>query len=184
MRSNWPQYCPVCYTQMKRTMDSKTGHTFNDCRRGDFNGDGKDDLLWRHLDGGTTIWTSTDSGFGQNTYVDFSMNPTWQLEASADFNGDGKADLLWRHDSGVVSTWFSNGDGFTKQYESQQVGADWNVVASGDFNGDGKADLVWEDSDSTFSIWTSTGDHFTANALVDSLMTENHHMVRSDDFLG
>ncbi|SFJ43112.1 Hemolysin-type calcium-binding repeat-containing protein [Caulobacter sp. UNC279MFTsu5.1] len=147
----------------------------------DFNGDGKDDLLWRHLDGGTTIWTSTDSGFDQNTYVDFSMNPTWQLEASADFNGDGKADLLWRHDSGVVSTWFSNGDGFTKQYESQQVDADWNVVASGDFNGDGKADIVWEDSESTFSIWTSTGDHFTPNALVDGLMTENHHMVRSDD---
>ena len=45
MRGNTPEYCPVCYTHMKQVNDSKTEHTFLNCYAGDFNGDGKDDVL-------------------------------------------------------------------------------------------------------------------------------------------
>ena len=45
MRGNSPPYCPVCYTQLKTLMHPFSGHSFLNCYAGDFNGDGKDDLL-------------------------------------------------------------------------------------------------------------------------------------------
>src|SRR5262249_3616935 len=45
MRSNTPEFCPVCYTALKRNADVKAGRSFLKCYTGDFSGDGKDDLL-------------------------------------------------------------------------------------------------------------------------------------------
>jgi hypothetical protein len=47
---------------------------------GDFDGDGKDDLVWRHTDGTTYLWTM--NGASVSGYLSVS-NPggTWQVVA-------------------------------------------------------------------------------------------------------
>ena len=77
---------------------------------GDFNGDGKTDILWRNsltgtvyenLMNGTTV---IGSGFlgGDNTL--------WSVVGTGDFNGDGKTDILWRNSqSGQVYENLMNG---------------------------------------------------------------------------
>jgi hypothetical protein len=45
MRGNSPPYCPVCYTRMKSNAEPFAEHTFLNVHAGDFNGDGKDDIL-------------------------------------------------------------------------------------------------------------------------------------------
>ena len=45
MKGNTPPYCPVCYSRLKSKMHPYTAHSFLKCYTGDFNGDGKDDLL-------------------------------------------------------------------------------------------------------------------------------------------
>lgn len=76
--------------------------------QGDFDGDGRDDLLWRNSTGAVTIWLMNGRqaiGGGLLGTVD----PTWQPLGTADYNGDGRADILWRSTSGEVGLWLMNG---------------------------------------------------------------------------
>lgn len=60
---------------------------------GDFNGDGKVDLIWTSANHDIYLWASTGSGF-QSTYID-SYPSGWQLIGAGDIDGDGLPDLLW-----------------------------------------------------------------------------------------
>ena len=61
---------------------------------GDFNGDGRSDILWRRdSDGQTVVWEMD----GSQKLLDVNLNaiPTaWQVQGVGDFNGDGKSDIL------------------------------------------------------------------------------------------
>jgi hypothetical protein len=80
---------------------------------GDFNSDGKTDILWRHaVSGQNVVWflegTSLTSGAFTNppALVDVS----WRMVATADYNNDGKVDIVWRHStSGQNALWFMDG---------------------------------------------------------------------------
>ena len=78
----------------------------------DFNGDGKEDILFRNDSGVFTEWQSTGAGFTQNVYVNGGVDNSWRLQGAFDFNDDGKADLLWRNDNGTLTIWQSTGNGF------------------------------------------------------------------------
>ena len=62
---------------------------------GDFNADGKADILWRNNSTGVfTEWQSTGNSFAQNVYMDGTVDTTWHINAIGDFNGDDKAEKL------------------------------------------------------------------------------------------
>jgi serralysin len=67
---------------------------------GDFNGDGKSDLLWQNSDGTPAIWemngTSVIGGGGPG-----NPGSAWHLIGTGDFNGDGKDDLVWQNSDGT-----------------------------------------------------------------------------------
>ena len=75
---------------------------------GDFNGDGKADMLWRDTSGNTAIWfmngatVSSTAGLG-------NIPTAWSVVGTGDFNGDGKSDILWRDTSGNTAMWLMNG---------------------------------------------------------------------------
>ena len=75
---------------------------------GDFNGDGKADILWRYTDGTLYQWqmngTSIIGGGGMGAVAN-----TWNIVNTGDFNGDGKADVLWRNIDGSLYQWQLNG---------------------------------------------------------------------------
>ena len=63
---------------------------------GDFNGDGKADILWRHTSGAVAIWFMNGSHIaGMGSLGNISAD--WVVERVGDFNGDSKADILWRN---------------------------------------------------------------------------------------
>ena len=65
-------------------------------RVGDFNGDGKADILWRNSStGGAVIWKSGLASTQQA--VTAVTNLDWHVVAAGDYNGDGIADILWRN---------------------------------------------------------------------------------------
>jgi hypothetical protein len=75
---------------------------------GDFNGDGKTDILWRNSDGTVGLWLMNGAQVISTT--SFGILPaSWSIFETGDFNGDGKSDILWRNSDGTVGLWFMNG---------------------------------------------------------------------------
>ena len=113
---------------------------------GDFNGDGKLDIVTTSPDAGLTVLLGQGDGTFQtgNTYLTSSQNGSGQQASyvlTADFNGDGKADLAIL-DANGLGILLGAGDG-TFQPPVRTAGLVLETpFAVGDLNGDGKADLA------------------------------------------
>ncbi len=139
---------------------------------GDFNGDGKDDLMKYWNDGGmftADVHVSTNGSFVMHRWATrqgaFGKDQHW---TTGDFNGDGKLDLvkIW-NDGGMFSTdvHLSTGSAFNMARWATKQGSYGDVMkwAVGDFNGDGRDDLVkvWNVNGQMYSdVHTSTGSAF------------------------
>jgi hypothetical protein len=111
---------------------------------GDFNGDGRDDLLRYDEGGGTTnqVLLSTGVAFAAaaNWLTAYHGDDGWHV---GDYNGDGRSDIL-RYVSGLsgAQVFLSDGTKFVNagSWTGKGKGDDgWYV---GDFNGDGRDDLL------------------------------------------
>src|SRR2546421_9935146 len=64
---------------------------------GDFDGDGKDDILWRNASTGQNYLYPMDGLAIKSTegYLRTVADQNWQVAGVGDFAGDGKADVPW-----------------------------------------------------------------------------------------
>lgn len=117
---------------------------------GDFDGDGKPDVIWRKATDGT-MWLVTGNGTGgwkNATSVQIGTFGSADIVFSpGDFDGDGKADVIWRKAAdGTMWLIAGNGTGGWKTGSSVQIGTGFGgydvLMSPGDFNGDGKADVI------------------------------------------
>ena len=79
---------------------------------GDFNSDGKTDLLWKHaVDGSLIAWLM--DGINRSAVAWLTphqlLDPHWQVAGVADLNGDSKPDLLFQHPDGRLAAWLMDG---------------------------------------------------------------------------
>jgi len=163
MKGNTPNYCPVCQNLMRNSLHPFVKHDFNNSLVGDFDGDGRDDVLvqngndlaiYRSGNGPNRldrVWTANNrvpaaAGF---------PNP-WMLSSGdklyiADFTGDGKDDVYVLNTTSWATRWVgllrSNGTGLEtlSKYSGTlpgygSIGASDQLFPA-DFNGDGKQDL-------------------------------------------
>lgn len=122
-------------------------------RTGDFDGDGRTDLLWVQRTNMVVFRSGGDGSFAATVYPypngwDIGTNRDQVSIEVADFDGDGRTDVAWVQPTQVVN-FSSNGAGqFTHsvyQYPaSMNFGTDRRVwqLATGDFNGDGVEDII------------------------------------------
>ncbi len=87
---------------------------------GDFNDDGKSDILWQNTDGQAAIWLMNGTAPITETVVGANPGPSWHIVGTGDFNGDGFSDILWQSDSGLISIWEMNGDHRDRQRRHRQ----------------------------------------------------------------
>lgn len=146
---------------------------------GDFNGDGKADLIWEeYLGKDTAIWLMDGLSMTSGTIV--ASDPNWNVSAVADLNGDGRDDLVWQKmaDDGInywieaTTVWLMDGLTMTAS-NSVPLGDTW-IMSVGDFNGDGRGDLVtrrcfplsecYFNYDALYSVWLMDGLQVKATA--------------------
>jgi FG-GAP-like repeat/PKD domain len=117
---------------------------------GDFDGDGKADILWRKSDTGDDyifLMNGTTVQAGSN-YTNAVPDTHWKVAGIGDFDGDGKADILWRNNAtGQNYIFFMNGTTVrTTSGYTNTVDTSWTVAGIGDLDGDGKSDILWRNS--------------------------------------
>jgi hypothetical protein len=170
---------------------------------GDFNGDGKADILLENGLGQLTEWFMDGPNRlagGADGLVSSAISPGFTLAGVGDFNGDGKSDLVFTAPNGgavsetVLVIWEMNGttiaDGHFIWVTTE---TSWSkVLATGDYNGDGTADILLQDrsGDLTFlymkngavaSYENITNDRFNQHDLVINVnpgqVTADRHML-------
>ena len=96
---------------------------------GDYNGDGRSDILWRNDNGEIGVWNATTTGsFAYDPTTASARGTDWKVVGNGDFNGNGIADILWRNDNGTLNEWLTRSSGFAPAGPSYAVGNDWQVV--------------------------------------------------------
>jgi hypothetical protein len=139
--------------------------SYHEAAIGDFNGDGRADILW--TDGNSLVlWTSTTSGFIQQSVGTYPSG--WQLLGCGDVNGDGKCDLIWYQPTiGRIAYWLMNGATVTYKSSTLASPSGYTPGTLGDFNGDGNADIVWVNN-YYLLMWLGTGSGFSASSTFSS----------------
>jgi hypothetical protein len=93
---------------------------------GDFNGDGKSDILFQQTSGSVGIWEldGTNVIGGSGTLVGSNPGPSWQVKSTGDYNNDGYSDILFQSTDGAVGLWEIVG--------TSVVGGSGTIVAEAD----------------------------------------------------
>jgi hypothetical protein len=103
---------------------------------GDFNGDGKPDIVFHHETlGYVRIWLMDGITRITSSYITPNglVNTAWVPRAIGDYNDDGKPDIVWLNNtSGLMAAWYM--DGFNRIGAASFVpngvaNTSWKVVA-------------------------------------------------------
>ncbi|MFL6591181.1 MAG: reprolysin-like metallopeptidase [Luteimonas sp.] len=151
-------------------------------RRGDFNGDGKADILWRNsVSGSNSIWLSGNKA--NPRAVARVPDTAWVVAGVGDFNGDHRSDILWRNTtSGSNSIWLS-GLNTTPRAVTAQVDTTWEVAGIADFNGDGQSDILWRNANTGANVIWKSGLS-TSTQAVKAIADTNWTIAGVGDFNG
>lgn len=139
---------------------------------GDFDGDGKDDVVvWNHLNGDWQVALSDGLKLvptGGSWLKPWAAGSYW-VPFVGDFDGDGKVDIMvWNPVNGDWQVALSDGTRFVPHpgrgdyswLKPWAKGSFW-VPLVGDFNGDGKDDIVvWDPYNGDWQVALSDGSKF------------------------
>lgn len=113
---------------------------------GDFNGDGRDQLLLFGMGGNADYLAKFDNAMGMTT-TSFSMNRN-AIPVAGDFDGDGDSDTFWYSPGPVARDypedviWYSEGTNLSASAITFAQNA-FAYPLVGDFLGDGVPDILW-----------------------------------------
>jgi hypothetical protein len=148
---------------------------------GDFDNDGRADLLWRNTaTGENRIWRMNGGSHlaGDLTVEKMAAGPNdpnglnWQVVGAADMDGDGKTDIVWRNGvTGENSIWKMNGNARVSTMNVEVfTDLNWRIVGVADFDGDRRTDLLWRNSVSGQNIvWRMDGSAHLGDLVVESV---------------
>jgi Cadherin-like/Bacterial Ig domain/Beta-propeller repeat/FG-GAP-like repeat len=149
-------------------------------KAGDFNSDGKADILWRNFrTGDNAIWLMNGIKSLQEKFITKVGDLDWKIEQIGDLDGDGNSDIVWRNSrTGENAVWFMNGAQSKREsFITLVEDAKWVIEATGDYNGDGYFDLLWRNySTGENAVWWMNG----SSALREDFIYKDASILKID----
>jgi len=182
--TNWLGQGNGTFVSNQGTASYRLDVTWHVVNTGDFNGDGRDDLLLRNDSGTLAEWLGQANGtFASNK--SYNLDLGWHTIGTGDFNGDGRDDLILRNDSGTLVEWLGQSNGAFVSNKAYNLDPAWKVVGTGDFNGDGRADLMLRQASGLMTQWLGQADgSFASNKAGTYNLDVAWHVVGTGDFNG
>jgi len=146
---------------------------FQRFQKGDFNKDGKSDLIVRNRStGANQVWfmnNSSVSSKNDSSSLSATDGCNWYLGAVADLDYDGNLDMVW-HGPGCSRVIARLMNGLTRRttVELSGVSSAWRLVGAGDLNRDTRPDLVWRNGSTLdLSVWRMNGTSIMGSTSLD-----------------
>jgi hypothetical protein len=151
---------------------------------GDFNGDGKQDILWRSFQTGEVdIWYMNGSRVISKDRIG-AVGLDWKIGGIGDFTGSGFSDILWENTvDGRSVIWVMHGDSHV-DYAFPSQGNQWSITGIVDLDHNGRASILWRNIVSGDLIaWHSSGSlSFSGTRIGNASM--DWSLVGAADFFG
>ena len=124
---------------------------------GDFNKDGKSDILWQNANTGqVSIWEMNGNNLLGGGPVTPNPGTAWQAIGTGDFNQDGSSDILFQNKTtGQVSVWEMDGTSLIGGGKvSANPGPSWHAIGTGASG----SDILLQNTSGQASIWDMHGN--------------------------
>jgi hypothetical protein len=114
---------------------------------GDFNGDGRSDILWQGGDGTPAVWMMDGTRRLVRRRRSVQSGPNWESRAPATSATAGRYFMAGqrRHAGNLADGWQPSRLGRCRGLVQPRT--ELGVKGTGDFNGDGRSDILWQGSD-------------------------------------
>jgi hypothetical protein len=155
---------------------------------GDFDNDGKIDILWRHATSGqNVVWFMNGIVPTGYSYLPTVSDLSWKIVGTGDFNNSGNVDILWRNFStGENLVWYMNGATYISiDYLPVVKDLNWQIVGTGDFKGDGETDILWRNfSTGQNAVWFMNGSTYVSSEPLATVADTHWGIMGTGDFNG
>ena len=119
----------------------------------DFDGDGRDDLLQRHLHSDAWQYYTLVDDVPELHALAIESEPVWRYVATGDFDGNGYDDVLMRRYDTLESAYHAvTADGVEFRQIRLTVNPLYDVLGAGDLDGDGADEILIRRNES-FGAW-------------------------------
>jgi subtilisin family serine protease len=156
--------------------------------RGDFDFDGRTEVLWRNsTTGANTMWFMDGINLRRSNSAPTVADTNWTVAGIGDVSGEGQSDIVWQNKvthQNVV--WLMDGPEVVVSASLPSVtDPNWELVGVGDLSGDKKADLVWHYKNGVQNaVWLMDGPNVVWGGYLAPTTDPNWELKAIGDFNG
>jgi hypothetical protein len=151
---------------------------------GDFDGNGRADILFQNDTGDVAVWQTNGAG-ALSAITSLGQRPAgYLIDGTGNFNSTPGDDILLRSSGGSLAVWPTSGIAVQGPVVIGSTSATYHNAGIGDFTGDGQDDLLFRNDAGQIVTWAIANNALAQAPQVLGSTAPVYHIVGVDDLTG